>query len=315
MVFLGIDTSNYTTSTAVYFDETGEVRQNKRLLPVKEGAVGQRQSDAVFGHVKALGALAQELLAGVTEPLAAVGVSAAPRDLEGSYMPCFLAGEMAARTAAAAAKVPLYTFSHQAGHIAAALLGAQRLDLQGRKFLAFHVSGGTTDCVYVTPDTDRVFAAEQVATSLDLHGGQAVDRVGSMLGLRFPAGPALEELAAQSEREFWPKPAFKGMDCCLSGVENQCRRMADANESPADIAKYCLCFLREALLTMTGKVLAQYPDLPVVYAGGVMANRFLQQSIGERFVEQDLSFAPPAYSADNAAGTALLCAIKHRGRC
>ena len=49
-LFLGIDTSNYTTSTALYDSKTGEMVQQKKLLPVKEGQLGLRQSDAVFHH-------------------------------------------------------------------------------------------------------------------------------------------------------------------------------------------------------------------------------------------------------------------------
>lgn len=306
-VYLGIDTSNYTTSTAVYLSG-GELRQNKRLLPVAPGAVGLRQSDAVFGHVKALGALTQELLADCPAPVTAVGVSISPRDEAGSYMPCFLAGEMAARTAAAATGAPLYTFSHQAGHVAAALYGAGRMELLERPFLAFHISGGTTQCLYVTPGGEGVPSVETLARSLDLHAGQAVDRVGAMLGLAFPAGPALEALAGQSKRDFQPKPAFKGVDCCLSGVENQCAGMLNRGEAPCDIAQYCLCFLREALVTMTQKALELHPGLPLVYAGGVMSNQFLQQALDKRFGG---GFAPPAYSADNAAGIALLSERVH----
>lgn len=306
--FLGIDTSNYTTSTALYDEITGEVRQKKLLLPVKPGAIGQRQSDAVFGHVKALGGLLNGLLA-ESSALTAVGVSVSPRDEAGSYMPCFLAGEMAAEAAAAAAAIPLYRFSHQTGHIAAALYGADRLDLLGQPFLAFHVSGGTTQCLHVQPDGEGIIAIQEVARSLDLHAGQAIDRVGAMLGLTFPAGPALEKLAAQSERDYTPRTAFKGIDCCLSGLQNQCRRLLDGGEAAADVAKYCLCFLRETLTVMTGKALALHPGLPLVFAGGVMSNQFLQRSLGERFGG---SFAPAAYSADNAAGIAILCALLHR---
>lgn len=307
--YLGIDTSNYTTSTALYFPHSCEVLQRKRPLPVKEGAIGLRQSDAVFGHVAALAGLLEELLADAREPVTAVGASVRPRDAEGSYMPCFLAGEMAAR-AAATAGIPFYSFSHQAGHIAAALFGAGRLDLLGKPFLAFHVSGGTTECLRVSPDGETVLAAEAVAESLDLHAGQAVDRVGAMLGLPFPAGPALEELAARSAKDWRPKPALKGADCCLSGVENQCRRLLGEGAPPEDVAKYCLCFLRETLLAMAAKARNRDPGLPLVWAGGVMSNRFLQAAAGAAY--GDSCFAPPQYSADNAAGVAILCALRHR---
>ena len=192
--FLGIDTSNYTTSAALFAD--GRVIQSKRLLPVKEGQIGLRQSDAVFHHVQQLPTML-DVLWKEQAALGGVGVSVRPRDQEGSYMPCFTVGYGAAKMIAGALSVPVYTFSHQAGHIMAALYSSDQIALCKKKFLAFHVSGGTTEALLVTPDKEHVFHCELVAASLDLKAGQAVDRVGHMLGLPFPAGPALEKLALE----------------------------------------------------------------------------------------------------------------------
>lgn len=192
---LGIDTSNYTTSAALWRD--GTVKQKKKLLPVREGELGLRQSDAVFHHVRQL----PEVLAALPlkgTSLSAVGVSTRPRSREGSYMPCFLAGAGTAKAISMTAGVPLFEFSHQQGHIAAALYSAGRLDLLKGRFLAFHVSGGTTEAVLAEPDETEFFHVEIVARSLDLKGGQAVDRVGRMLGLSFPAGPEMERLARKT---------------------------------------------------------------------------------------------------------------------
>lgn len=305
---LGIDTSNYTTSVALYNAQTGEMRQQKRLLPVREGAVGQRQSEAVFGHVKALGGLMETLRQEVHAPIAAIGVSTRPAQAEGSYMPCFLTGEMAAQTAAAALGVPLYRFSHQEGHIAAAAYGADALALLDAPLLAFHVSGGTTDAVHVQPDGVGGIRAQRIARSLDLHAGQVVDRVGAMLGLGFPAGPALEQLAETSAWTGRPKPAMKGMDCCLSGVENQCQKRLEQGGKPEDVARYCLCYLRETLVCMTEGAVAAYPDTALLFAGGVMSNAYIRAGIQAKF---PAVFAPPEFSADNAAGIAVLAARRH----
>ena len=94
MLTLGIDTSNYATSLAVFDTDAGEVVCDcKKFLPVKEGQLGLRQSDALFHHTTALPEMLAELSgkADLTK-VAAVGVSAKPRPVEGSYMPCFLAG-------------------------------------------------------------------------------------------------------------------------------------------------------------------------------------------------------------------------------
>lgn len=308
--YLGIDTSNYTTSAAVYDSATNRIRQRRQLLPVAEGRLGLRQGDAVFLHVRQLGGLLAELMAEESCPLRAVAASAAPRDAEGSYMPCFLVGMMAAEVAASTARLASHTFSHQAGHIAAALYSAGRCDLMKRPFLAFHLSGGTTECLHVQPDAEQILHIETVSQTLDLNAGQAVDRVGGMLGLPFPAGPALEKLAGGSGRQYTPKPAMKGKDCCLSGIENQCARMLQGGEGKADVAQYCLAYISAALTEMTARALEDYPGLPLVYAGGVMANRQIRAAVQSHYTAV---FAQPELSSDNAAGTALLCAVKEEG--
>ena len=87
--FLGFDTSNYTTSVAVFNSTDGSIRQSKRLLPVKEGHSGLRQSDALFHHINQLTGVSEKILKDLSD-VKAVGVSAFPRNISGSYMPCFL---------------------------------------------------------------------------------------------------------------------------------------------------------------------------------------------------------------------------------
>ena len=306
--YLGLDTSNYTTSVAAFDAETGALWQVKQLLPVKDGELGLRQSDAVFHHTRQLPTMVERLReeAGDLSKLAAIGVSVRPTQAEGSYMPCFLSGEGAARQMAALLGVPLHRFSHQQGHVMAALYGAKALRLRHAPFLAFHVSGGTTDALLVQPDSESIIRCEKVAGSLDLKAGQLIDRVGGLLGLAFPAGPALETLAGTIEGKL-PRPSMEGTSCHLSGVENQCRKQLVDGVPPAEVAGFCLRSVNAAVQAMTERLLAQYGDLPVVYAGGVMSNTYLKTSLQQRFGGL---FAPPAYSADNAAGIALLTALK-----
>ena len=198
--FVGIDTSNYTTSCAVC-TESGEIVANlKEPLPVRAGECGLRQSDAVFAHVRNLPVIMARLRE-ATEGRRVIGVgySARPREAEGSYMPCFLAGRAAAEAYAAAIGVPVNDFSHQDGHIMAALYssGASERLLQA-PFVAFHVSGGTTEMLHVTPKGSG-FSIDLIGETNDLNAGQAIDRVGVMMGLDFPCGRAMEQLAAQEQ--------------------------------------------------------------------------------------------------------------------
>lgn len=303
-VILGIDTSNYTTSAARL--EGGEIFQSKKLLPVKPGQLGLRQSDAVFHHVQQLPDRLEEVLQGAP-PLRAIGVSDRPRAQEGSYMPCFTVGVGTARALAAASGAALYRFSHQAGHIAAALYSAEKLDLLEQRFLAFHVSGGTTEAVLVTPDQDEILHAEIVASSLDLKGGQAVDRAGVLLGLPFPAGPELEKLALCWESPIKVRPVMKGCNCSLSGIENHCKKLFETGHPKEEIARYCLEAVRAALEGMCSALLEEYGNLPVLFAGGVMSNSIIKKALTEKF---GAFFAEPVFSADNAAGAAVLAAKK-----
>ncbi len=310
-LYIGLDTSNYTTSAAAFDAATGALWQVKQLLPVKAGELGLRQSDAVFHHVKQLPELIEQLFTEVGTVLPeAFGVSDRPMEAEGSYMPCFLAGEGTARALAAAAGKPLYRFTHQQGHVMAALYGAERLALRHKPFLAFHVSGGTTEALLVKPHTETVISCTSVARSLDLKAGQLIDRVGGLLGLPFPAGPALDELSRQADATRLPKPSMEGACCHLSGVENQCRRLLSDGVQPAEVARFCLSSIQAALIGMTEQLLAQYGELPIVYAGGVMSNTLLRAVLQERF---DGVFAPPSFSADNAAGIAILTALRAGG--
>lgn len=310
MRFLGIDTSNYTTSAALFDDRTGTVTQKKMLLPVKQGEKGLRQSDAVFHHTVQLPQVLTELFSENPGAPDCVGVSIFPRREKGSYMPCFLVGKAAAEAIRVSENKPLRTFSHQEGHIVAALFSAKRLDLLKETFLAFHVSGGTTEALLVTPNDTELFSVRIVGQSLDLKAGQLIDRTGVMLSLPFPCGKDLEVLSEHSDKTYNVKPTMKGADCCLSGIENQCQAMFQKGESPADIAKFCMCSVLTALSEMVSVLRKEYGDLPVLFSGGVSSNKLLKKELSEKY---GAIFAEPAFSADNAAGIAVLTALMQKG--
>jgi len=312
--YIGIDTSNYTTSCALFEATERKFYSNvKRLLTVAEGGRGLRQSDAVFAHVKNLPEVTAEALAEIEpEALAAVGVSAAPRDNEGSYMPCFLTGEAAASTLANAAKKPLHRFSHQAGHVMAAIWSSASPDLLTREFLAFHVSGGTTELLSVKPkETGFGLDITLLGGTADLNAGQCVDRVGVMMGLPFPCGPRLEELAlANTGKIERSKLSVRGLECNLSGVENRAAKLLADGKSREYTAAWVLDFIGRTLISLTENALAG-EKLPVLYAGGVMSNSIIKDMIRRTGI--DARFAEPKFSSDNAAGCALLTAAAEEG--
>ena len=299
--YLGIDTSNYTTSAAVYVSEEKRIYHTKKLLPVKDGELGLRQSDAVFHHTRQLPDMIEQLYSGRDRVLPrAVSASSRPRNAEGSYMPCFLCGEGFARSYAAVSGAELFTTSHQVGHILAALYSADKLSLVRERFIAFHVSGGTTDCLLCEPDNEMILRITEIGTSLDLKAGQAVDRIGVMLGLHFPCGAELEKLAVGADKHYKMKPVLKDGSCCLSGLENKCGNMLKNGESPENVAAFCLDFIAGTVIAMTDHAVNKYGVLPLVFAGGVMSDVIIRDRIISRY--PSASFAQPQFSCDNAAG-------------
>lgn len=296
-VFLGIDTSNYTTSMAVC-DENGILLNEKKLLEVKEGERGLRQSDAVFAHVNNISEIAERI---GKHNITAIGCSSKPRDIEGSYMPCFKVGEAVAETMGNILGVPVFKFSHQTGHVTAAAYSAGRMDLLNSEFNAFHVSGGTTEILYCSGKSGKL-VIENIGGTLDLNAGQAIDRTGVLLGVKFPCGPVLEEMSKMGKLPETPSVCVKGLECNLSGLENKVQKLKDLNTDHNDIALYTLKFVEKTLDKLTANLRKEY-NLPIIFAGGVMSNEMIKKSLSKY---KNTYFADRAFSADNAAGVALM---------
>lgn len=300
MIFLGLDTSNYTTSIAAFDGRSGQ--NCSRILDVKPGELGLRQSDALFSHVKQLPELAEQLFKDIdARDVAAVGVSTRPRAVEGSYMPCFLAGVSQAKVLASALRVPLFEFSHQQGHIAASCWSANRMELLGVPHLAWHLSGGTTELLLVEPQGRNV-SALRIGGTTDISAGQLIDRTGRMLGIRFPAGKELDRLANQSDRDEFFRVKVAENEFSFSGVQNKVREYYEKTLDPAATARYCIRSVIYGVVKATKQAAKEYPDLPVVFSGGVASNSMLQKVSPVR----DCIFCPPQYSTDNAMGIAVL---------
>jgi len=300
MSVIGFDTSNYTTSIAIFDGKEGE--NCSKLLPVKAGELGLRQSDAVFHHTKSLPELSDRLFSHFdASSITAVGVSTRPRAVEGSYMPCFLVGYSHAKLLSDVLRVPLFICSHQQGHVAASLWSADRMDLMDQPHLAWHLSGGTTELLLVEPEQRNV-ACTRVGGTTDISAGQLIDRTGQLLGLSFPAGKELDQLSQNAQKSDWFKVKCPELEFSLSGMQNKIQQYyADCND-PAETAGYALRCIAQAVFYTTVNAQKNYPGLPVVFSGGVASNSLLRK------VMEPLSpvFAQPQYSTDNALGVAVL---------
>ena len=300
MSVIGIDTSNYTTSIAYFDGETGV--NCSRLLPVKPGELGLRQSDAVFAHTKSLPELSGRLFSNSeVGKITAVGVSTRPRAVEGSYMPCFMVGYSHAKLLSDALGVPLIEVSHQQGHVAASLWSAGHLELMDEPHLAWHLSGGTTELLLVEPEGLNV-KCTKIGGTTDISAGQLIDRTGVMLDMPFPAGKHIDALSREATMKETFKVKCPGMEFSLSGVQNKVQQFHQKIGVPAETAAFALRCVAGAVYQATKNALKEYPGLKVVFSGGVASNSMLREVIAPL----DPIFCAPQYSTDNAMGVAVL---------
>ena len=308
-LYLGLDTSNYTTSISIV-DQDGKIVQDlRRLLKVKEGERGLRQQEALFQHVKNLPELFEELSCD-TKDIRAVGVSTRPRSEDGSYMPVFLAGEGFGRAVSAMLKVPLFRLSHQEGHGACAIMDDPGIE----KALMLHISGGTTELAELIDSNEGLYT-RILGGTLDISLGQLVDRVGVKLGMGFPCGMKMDKLSMMgSGLSLSLKIVLNDGWINLSGFENKFSKEIDKGSKPEDIcntlfltsAKVCEALIRYGLS------LEAYER--VIVAGGVAENSIIRERLDEIFPQGLLSFTKSGLSSDNAVGIAWLTRRLHEGR-
>ncbi len=301
MIYIGIDTSNYTSSSAAVGDICVSRRQ---ILDVKKGERGIRQSEGVFMHMKLLPVMYAETVKGLDlSRVRAVGVSVKPRNAEGSYMPVFLAGYGFAKVIADTLGVPLIEFSHQDGHIMAGIYSAHADELLEGEFLSVHLSGGTTE-ILKSRYTDGRFENEIIGGTKDISAGQYIDRVGVALGMSFPAGKHMESAAENADGAVKLRVNTDGAYMNFSGVETKASRMAAECEA-SSLAKGVLVSVADALVKTINYAMDESGIRRVLVAGGVASNGIIRRSLGEN-INGRVYFASKEFSSDNAVGTAVL---------
>lgn len=308
-MILGIDTSCYTTSLAVVNSEGQLIQDDRQLLSVPEGERGLQQSAALFQHVQHLPVLFEQLADQVSmKKIQGVAASVTPRPVLGSYMPVFTMSSGLGKIISRTLNVPYVSVSHQEGHIMAGLwsAGGPVKDT----FIAVHLSGGTSEVCRVERH-EHGFGIEILGATTDLHAGQFVDRIGVLMGLPFPSGKHLEQLATKftGTIPFIPT-AVQNYDFSFSGPESAAQRMVEQGIEKSAVARaveHCISTTLEKVLR---KVIENYLIKDVLIVGGVAANTYLRNRLRHRLehraVGAKLFFAEPRYSTDNAVGTALL---------
>lgn len=302
---LSFDTSNYTTSACVFDTDCGVVWENRIMLSVASGECGIRQNDAVFLHTKNINGLFDSFdVSGIDTVVA----SKCPSEKENSYMPCFTVGVSFAKVISNILNIPFYSYSHQKNHICAALYSADKINLLKSPFIAYHISGGTTDVCLCEPSDIGGFSVKKIGGTYDISCGQLIDRTGVNIGLNFPCGKQIEQLADKTLIS--GKIKIKNNDGFynFSGFQNKTEQMYSNGHSKEQISSYCLDIVYSFLKNSISYFRAQYGNLPVLLSGGVMSNIIIAELASATI--ENIYFSDPKYSVDNSLGCAILCAYE-----
>ena len=308
MSVLGFDTSNYTASAA--WTDGRTAKSIRQILSVKEGERGIRQSDGIFQHMKLVPCLFEKLSEQIEmSEVTAVGVSTCPRTVEGSYMPVFLAGEGYARCVSAALGVPLYRFSHQDGHVMAGIYSCGCFELLDGDFLSVHLSGGTTE-ILKSRYEEHNFVHKIIGGTKDISAGQFIDRIGVRLGMSFPAGKELEQLALTAEKGERLPVSSDGTYVSFSGVETKVSRMIDSAQK-SKLALGVIENVRGTLVSAINTAIRQTNVHRILIAGGVASNSIVREGFLNS-LDGEVYLAEKEYSTDNAVGIAYLAYLANK---
>lgn len=307
--YIGLDTSNYTTSIAAVDSDFNVIADQRRPLRVKIGGLGLRQSEALFQHMENLPDMLENLFQLIDkDQVRSIAASNKPRPIEGSYMPVFNAGRNYGKVLRTALDIPLYFFSHQEGHLEAAIRNSSLM--KHRLFVALHLSGGTTEVLNVE-EKDSGYNIAIIGGTKDISFGQLIDRIGVSLSFDFPCGEAMDQIAINYSDEIqdWLKPIrIEDLAFNLSGIETQCKRLL-ASGCDQNVLIYDLFYkISTSLCRIAEHSVHRSRCNQVLFIGGVSASRFIRTQILEFFKDKELKpiFGDSTFSSDNAAGIAIL---------
>jgi len=301
---LGIETSCDETAAAIVSD--GRYLRSEVIASqaqVHEQFGGVVPEVAARAHVTAMTRVVEETLHAAAMTWAdvdAIAVTCGP-----GLLGALLVGVSAAKGYSLALGKPLIAVHHIAGHIAAAFIETD----VSPPVLALVVSGGHTELIKVSEN----FRFYKLGGTKDDAAGEAYDKVGRLLGLTYPGGPKVDELALEGNPQVYAFPRAMMADDCFdfsfsglkSSVYNEVAKRHQRGETIV-VADVCASF-QQAVVTVlvekTARAVSQTGLSTVVVAGGVAANRGLRAALSER-AETDgfrVHFPPIALCTDNAA--------------
>jgi len=315
--FMGIDTSNYTTSIAVIDEENKIILDLRKILEVEKGKKGLRQQEAVFQHVNNLPELFDKVAAVIdVSKIQCISCSHKPRNIEESYMPVFNVGKGQAVILSRMLKINYYEFSHQEGHIGAGVI--YNILKNSKRFMSLHISGGTTELLMVS-NFNNCFNIEIIGGTLDISVGQLIDRIGVEMGLKFPCGKEMDFLSMTGKLlEIKVPLSIKDKTWFnLSGMENYFKKMIHSNiYNYEDIINTIFNVISSYLVEIIRKACKIYNSKDILITGGVSANRIIRENLKKRLIDENITpyFPDIRLCTDNAVGVAYLGKVKTSSR-
>ncbi len=308
IIFLGLDTSCYTTSLAAADKDENILVNIKKQLAVEKGGKGLRQSDGVFLHIKNLPVLFCEAK-NYLRNIRCIAASASPRPAEGSYMPVFTVGKSYAEALSHALDAKLVLTTHQHAHLYAAMIGN---NIKDGRYLAAHASGGTTEILETEVINGFISEIRLLGGTKDITAGQLIDRTGVMIGLNFPCGGEMEKLAysLSAAKERLPV-TVNGVFCNLSGAEAAACRLINGGADKNAIARMVFECAGETFVRLLKNAGLQTGVKGVILSGGVFSGKFIKEYVVCRLNGYNTICAKSGCSADNAAGLAILAKRKY----
>jgi N6-L-threonylcarbamoyladenine synthase len=308
--FLGIDTSNYTTSIAVVDQKRNLLFDARKLLTIQSGQRGLRQSDAFFQHIHNMPILFQKLSNTLKNyNIQGISVSSRPRPVEKSYMPVFRAGQSFGKSMAYLFNCTYQEYSHQENHIESAKWSLHA-PIATEAFIGVHISGGTTEILYVKNNEEASYKIDIIGGTTDISAGQFIDRMGVKLGFNFPAGKDMDRLAMdQTVRHTLKLPvSVKDTYISFSGPETMAYKLLQQNENKTIAAQVVLKCIAQSLEKAIINSCRKMGLNQILIMGGVAASQYLRCYLSEHLAKRNymVHFGEGQYCTDNAVGVALL---------
>lgn len=302
MISIGVDTSCYTTSL-VAMENNKVLYENRRILKVKNGAIGLRQSEAFFQHVMNLPEMYEKMLNTIdVDKISNIIVSDRPRNILGSYMPVFSAGIQFSKIVSDTLSIPLLKLSHQENHIYATIYGSMYESSKDlNNFTAVHISGGTSEVLRVNYKNNTLTTLI-IGKTLDISFGKLVDRIGTYMGLDFPCGEELDKLSKSFNKIHKLKISFKDLNYNISGVENKLKKIYDEEKSISNIGMSLFVYISEVLIKQFTKLNEEEKLIfPIVMSGGISANSVVRDILKKHYIK-NIIFSEIKYATDHGIG-------------